>query len=358
MKKKLVEGAVPSLFLGKEEPKPVANIDMDVEEAPVQDYEFLGLDDPHDLVEENKSDVKEGVNDIPPDLPPLGPPRFIDPYRQIDHPDWDPFPDAPCDKVRYEVPPHLDDRGVSNEDLLKRRIAQLEQENKWQKEMLEKQQQIISEQGQKLAGVSKLFTPEQINLLAGIQTKPRYSDEAIKNSALIRYASGITAYEMMREIGYPFVDPSTISRRIDLKFKPGILDQNFKMLKVKSRRKPEYYKEAVLVIDEMKINPKIEYDPSTKELSGLASVPKSANSNSKGLDDNDKFKDVAQHGLVYYLCGVKERWKTVVGYDFTVASFDAKTVADRIRFIVKRANQIGTEVLELISDMGGCNQGV
>ena len=349
-KLKLFDGAAPSLHLGNEENnravKPMDIKQQNVEEKDKVEYEFTEFDF-MDFDNPEEVEVKEAPKKS----------RFVDPSGPPPE-EWDPFPDAPVfDKVSYVTPANLVEEGVSTEELLRRKIKLLEEENAIQKAMLEGVQKLNQQQEKELDAVRKLFTPQQMNLLSGVETKPKnYSDKTIQNCALLRYASGATAYQVMRDIGYPLVHPSTISRRIDLKFKPGILDQNFKMLKVKARRKPEYYKEAVLVIDEMNIQPKIEYDPSTKELSGLASVPKSANSNSKGLDDNDKFADVAQHGLVYYLCGVKERWKTVVGYDFTVGSFDAKTVADRIRYMVEKASCVGVEVLELISDMGGCNQ--
>ena len=48
----------------------------------------------------------------------------------------------------------------------------------------------------------------------------------------------------------------------------------------------------------------------------------------------------------------------MVGYDFTVGSFDGKTVADRIRYMVELAAKNGIHVLELISDMGTSNLGV
>ena len=176
-------------------------------------------------------------------------------------------------------------------------------------------------------------------------------------SNLIKSAAGTTAYEMMRELGFPFVSSSTIAKRSDLKYKPGVLKNHFRMINVKARRKPELYKEAVLVMDEMKIQEKFEVNPSDKTISGFASVPRSANSKKEG-DLSQPEENVARHGMVYMLAGVKARWKTVVGYDFTVGSFDGKTVADRIRYMVELAAKNGIHVLELISDMGTSNLGV
>ena len=285
-------------------------------------------------------------------------PRFISdgPIPGFE-PEWDPFPDVPCDKDLNSSMFEYTDENVSKEYLLKKRILELEQQVADDQKQKRSQQQKIDLQNRELGGVKKLFSQQQINVMAGIQTKPRYDDETVVKSNLIKSAAGTTAYDMMRELGFPFVSSSTIAKRSDLKYKPGILKNHFRMLNVKARRKPELYKEAVLVMDEMKIQEKFEVDPSDKTMSGFASVPRSANSKKEG-DLSQPEENVARHGMVYMLAGVKSRWKCVVGYDFTVGSFDGKTVADRIRYIIELATKNGINVLELISDMGTSNLGV
>ena len=286
--------------------------------------------------------------------------RFVcdGPIPGFEHLDeWDPFPDVPCDKPPNKAMFEFDKENVSNEYLLKKRIVELQQQLA-DKQVNEKlQQQKIDVQEKELSGVKKLFSQQQINVMAGIQTKPRYDDETVVKCNLIKSAAGTTVYEMMRELGFPFVSSSTIAQRSDLKYKPGVLKNHFRMLSVKARRKPELYKEACLVMDEMKIQEKFEVDPSDKTISGFASVPRSSNSKKEG-DLSLPEENVARHGMVYMLVGVKARWKTVVGYDFTVGSFDGKTVADRIRYMIELAAKNGINVLELISDMGTSNLGV
>ena len=191
-------------------------------------------------------------------------------------------------------------------------------------------------------------------MLCGLKQKLNW-DETIQSSALIHYSVGPTAYEILRQIGYPFASSDAISKRLDLDFRPGVLECNFKLLKAKANKKPEEYKECCLVMDELKIQPKFEYDYSTKSLSGYVTVPRAANSKKVVQGDDD---EVAQDGLVYMLVGLKERWKVVIGYDFTSGSFHGQVVAGRIRKIIEIAHMIELDVLMLLSDMGPCNQGV
>lgn len=64
---------------------------------------------------------------------------------------------------------------------------------------------------------------------------------------------------------------------------------------------------CLLMIDEMAIQQKIEYDPTTSSVRGYATLPV------PGRDE----KVMATHGLVFMLCGVATRWKQVVAYHYT-----------------------------------------
>lgn len=84
-----------------------------------------------------------------------------------------------------------------------------------------------------------------------------------------------------------------------LKFKPGILEKVFTILKIKVETfKPEE-KYAGLLIDEMAIKPGLQYDNSTTSIIGRPTMNLS--------DGFDSSKEYATHGLVFMLCGISTK---------------------------------------------------
>lgn len=94
---------------------------------------------------------------------------------------------------------------------------------------------------------------------------------------------------------------------LGIKFQPGVLHEVFDLLQTKAPSLNAQERCCLLMIDEMSIQPKLEYDPSTSSVRGHATLPV----------PGKELKAVATHGLVFMLCGISTRWKQVVAYHYT-----------------------------------------
>lgn len=92
-----------------------------------------------------------------------------------------------------------------------------------------------------------------------------------------------------------------------LKFEPGVLGEVFNLMKSKVELLNEKEKKCVLMLDEMAIVPKVEYDSSTGSIRGYSTLQVPSVSGST----------LATHALVIMIAGVSSRWKQVVGYHYT-----------------------------------------
>lgn len=93
----------------------------------------------------------------------------------------------------------------------------------------------------------------------------------------------------------------------DIKFEPGVLQEVFALLESKVPHLVEKERQCVLMLDEMSIVPKLEYDTSTGSVRGYATL----------AVPGAPAKSIATHALVFMLGGVSSRWKQVVGYHYT-----------------------------------------
>ena len=150
----------------------------------------------------------------------------------------------------------------------------------------------------KLNGVSKLFCDEQIELLCGdIKKVKKWPDFVIQKSIHKYFYCGTKGYQLLRDMGYPFPSISAIIKRLQkFQYLPGILAENFQLLAHQSSflKKEDMY--STLMIDEMAIQPRIEYNASTKAISGYVTIP-------PNKVDSD-YDMVASHVLCFLLfCG-------------------------------------------------------
>lgn len=96
---------------------------------------------------------------------------------------------------------------------------------------------------------------------------------------------------------------------LGIKFQPGLLQEVFDLLAVKACHMRPQERCCLLMIDEMALQQRLEYDPSTGSVRGYATLPV----------PGKETKAVATHGLVFMLCGISTRWKQVVAYHYTGA---------------------------------------
>ena len=102
-------------------------------------------------------------------------------------------------------------------------------------------------------------------------------------------------YELIREVSQPLPSQHTLRRRIEhLKFYPGILEEVIMAMRSKINVMTNEERYCAILIDEMAINSKLDFDVSTDMVLGKPTLPSA----------NRQLDEVATHGLVYMLVGV------------------------------------------------------
>ena len=193
--------------------------------------------------------------------------------------------------------------------------------------------------------VGKLFRPDQLmNSKSNSPQSFRYSNETIKDCLKIRLGCGISGYEMLRQLGYPFPSNRTLLRRVQhINFEGGILHDVFKMLHIKIKTMPEPEKFCTLTFDETELKQAIEYDLRSDSFLGHSTLP-----NSEG----DAVKC-----LVFMLTGAGTvRWKQIVSFYFTPSSYDGQEYVPILLEIRRIAKSIGLNCFNSVCDMGSQNQ--
>ena len=108
------------------------------------------------------------------------------------------------------------------------------------------------------------------------KSKFTWSDLTLQSSIHIYYHCGTSAYDFLIERGFPLPSARTLQRHMQqINFEPGILRHDMLMLmKLKVDKMSPKDKKIALVLDEMQIQAKKEYDPNTGEIMGFATPKK------------------------------------------------------------------------------------
>jgi len=89
----------------------------------------------------------------------------------------------------------------------------------------------------------------------------KWSNDTIKSSLKIRCATGAKGYTYLRNEGYPLPSYRTLCNRVEnAQFQPGIHHDVMGWLKVKVDSLPSMGKDCILAIDEMQLQPTVQYD--------------------------------------------------------------------------------------------------
>ena len=139
----------------------------------------------------------------------------------------------------------------------------------------------------------------------------------------------------------------------NLQIPAGIIQDSFKLIAMRAKNMPATEKYAALVMDEIAIKELIEYDPSSKTLSGTLTIPSGSDAT---VDDGTFSSDVAGcMANVFMLRMVNSEDKFIVGYDMTDGTFQGEACAERIKTIVRMAKEAGVTVVSHSQDMGSSN---
>ena len=293
-------------------------------------------------------------------------PFLIDPdptVLQVDpNPVDDPVvPTQPDDGMDYDqdvnvITDHQEFTGMELElvedvTLTKKNYQEQLESNKKRIDLLEKENRILKN---KVDAVGKIFTPDQIYRLQNPSTRMPYPDLTMQKIMQIYYACGSAGFKFLLKEGYPFADKSTIVRNmqcIDSDF--GTQYDLIKITEMKISTMAPRDRKCALIIDEMAISPKREYDPSTGEIIGrptLPTGPKLVEKRAKKGINNDLV--LATHVLNVVGVGLVKFWKQLFGFHLTDASFCPKAGAKWLRELLSLLKGISLEVMLIVHDMG------
>jgi len=163
---------------------------------------------------------------------------------------------------------------------------------------------------------------------------------------------GTTAYSTLQKgfngkSGWPIPHPKTLQRHLaEIQIEPGICEDVFTMLKMKVDFMEEKDKNCGLIIDEMAIQPKYEFNSTTQSFMGRPTLPPTqAVSQKRSFDPYWKREhDLAHHGFNIIDVGMGLRWKSFVCYHLTDTSFDPDITAQWIIQVIRRLMDIGLKI--------------
>ncbi|XP_064469958.1 uncharacterized protein LOC135384699 [Ornithodoros turicata] len=207
---------------------------------------------------------------------------------------------------------------------------------------LEEQKEIFHEH------LSDMFNSDQLSAISRHSNRgSKWSESTIKKALQLHFSCGSSGYDDILEQKLPYPSARTLRRRVEgIKFQPGVLHEVFELLQAKVPALGPQERCCLLMIDEMAIQQKLEYDPSTSSIRGYSTLPV----------PGKQEKTLATHGLVFMLCGISTRWKQVVGYHYTGDSFSGVDAGNKTVDIIKKCHAIELNVLAITTDMGPGNR--
>ena len=172
------------------------------------------------------------------------------------------------------------------------RSEQLLEELKMENELLKQENRSQAERIKVLEDtVDKYRThyfKDQQEVIEGVVKKvAKYSDETLTRAIVMRHLCGTTGYQYLRnDLKMPLPDISTINNHLkDVNIRPGVSEDCLKLLQLKAKKMSPSNREAILVVDEMSIQPRYEFDSTNKCLSGTITLP----SEDKDIPQGGKF---------------------------------------------------------------------
>ncbi|XP_040072343.1 uncharacterized protein LOC120844568 [Ixodes scapularis] len=193
------------------------------------------------------------------------------------------------------------------------------------------------------------YLPCQGVATGGRNRGSKWSNATVKSSLQIRFACGSTGYDLLLDKGFPLPSARTLRRRLEgIRFEPGVLEEVFKLLETKVAHLKPQERKCVLLLDEMALVEKFEYDPSTSCIRDYTAVPVPQEPRPEPPS--------ATYALVFMIAGISSRWKQVICYHYTGNSFCGKEAATQVKILIKRCNNVGLQVVAVTSDMSSGNR--
>ena len=193
----------------------------------------------------------------------------------------------------------------------------------------------------------KFLKPDQILHLQGGRFG-KWSSDTVRTALKIRTATGKNGYEFLRkDIGYPLPSYRTLCERVEsLQMQTGIQTEILQLLQLKTNAMLPREKDCVLILDEVQLKRKIEYDTALKQLTGYVSPE-------LGRDTEE-----ASHAMVFMIKGLCKPFKQVVAWYLTGMGTRGSQLWSVTLAVIKQLHQISLTVRVVTSDMGSANVGM
>ena len=209
----------------------------------------------------------------------------------------------------------------------------------------------------KMNGVRKFLLPDQERRLTLPENShPPWSDPMIEK-AIRACAAMHGKFEYFRKfVSVPWLWPTkrTIQRHLShVSSEAGECTDFLKLLEMKVPTMKEREKLCIMNIDEMSISPSYVYDSKNQSYVGTITIPLSEKLQQKRKQENGAYeekKELAYHALSILLVSACGKWKQLVAFQFTGASFDPEAVAKWIRDVLARVFDIGLIVIGITMD--------
>lgn len=198
--------------------------------------------------------------------------------------------------------------------------------------------------------LNKLFNTDQIQSLKNRSRATQWAPETVKKALQIRYACGSSGYEFLRTCGYPLPAYRTLCGKVQkLDMAPGLDITLLDMLANKLSVYSQTERDCCLLIDEVQLKEKLEYDKGLKRVMGAVVGETASNSASPGVT-------LASHALCFMVRGIRTNWKQVIAWFPTGNSISGIKQWELAKEIVKLLYARGVIVHAVVSDMGPNNQ--
>ena len=209
----------------------------------------------------------------------------------------------------------------------------------------------------KMKGVRKFLLPDQERRLTLPENShPPWSDPMIEK-AIRACAAMHGKFDYFRKfVSVPWLWPTkrTVQRHLShVSSEAGECTDFLKLLEMKVPTMKEREKLCIMNIDEMSICPSYVYDSKNQSYVGTITIPLSEKLQQKRVKENGAYeekKELAYHALSILLVSACGKWKQLVAFQFTGASFLPEAVAKWIRDVLARVFDIGLIVIGITMD--------
>jgi hypothetical protein len=207
--------------------------------------------------------------------------------------------------------------------------------------------------------LAKLFQPDQLHRVMNPNSNSRWSDSSLEIFIKLYYKVGKKGYMYLRDVlKWPLPDPSTIQRHMrKIRFKPGESEDVIELIHLKTQDLSEQDKQYGLVIDEMSVQSKLDWDPTEGEFVGHPTVPPGpklkAEREASGINPDDV---LASHVFNVMIIGILVKFKQLIAYHHTDRSWCATFIASWLVGLIRQIySRCGMKCMFLTMDQGKQN---